>query len=90
MYAIADIAQVLNAAETEHELHVSNDKYEPERQPEPESQGHGSATDDFYDDEPTLKKKQKTIKVPVREAINANRKEHESHKAENKVGHFIV
>lgn len=89
-YAIANIAQVSNAVETKHKLHVSNDEYKPERQPEAESQGHGSAVDDFYDDELTPKKKQKTIKVPVREAINANCKEHESHKAENKVNHFIV
>jgi hypothetical protein len=43
----------------------------------------------IFDDDPTPKKRQKTARVPVREEINANRKEHEpveSRKAEDKVG----
>lgn len=81
-YAIADIAQISN---------VSNDEYEqePERKPEADGQGQDSETDGFYD-EPTPKKRQRTIKVPVREAINANRKENKSQKAENNVSRFIV
>jgi hypothetical protein len=83
-YAIADIAGVfLDAAESEHETQASNDEYEP----------RPVADEDFptdVDNEPTPKKRQKTIKVPIREVINANRKEHEPHKAENKVSHLIV
>jgi len=87
-YAIPDIAALASdAAESEHEPGVSNDEYEPQDQPE--SQGL-AADEDFDDDEPTPKKRQKTIKVPVREAINANRREHEPRKAENKVRHLIV
>jgi hypothetical protein len=78
-FAMADIAAMASDAESEHIVQVSNDEYEPESRAE--SQGH----EDVSNDEPTPKKKQKTVKVPVREAINANRKEHEPHKAENKV-----
>ena len=86
-YAIADITALVSgsdAAESEHEM-VTNDEYQPLHQIE-------SVTDEIVsDNEPTPKKKQK-IKVPVREAINANRKEHEPHtrKAENKVGRLPV
>ena len=87
-YAIADIGILLSdAAESGHEQQVLTDGYEP--QSRPESRGH--ATDeDLSDVEPTPKKRQKTIKVPVREAINANRKECEPCKAENKVSRLIV
>ena len=81
-YAIADIAALVSdAAESEHKPQVSNDEYEPQSQPQ------GYATDeglDLDDLEPTPKK-QKTVKVPIRETINANRKEQELCKAENKV-----
>jgi hypothetical protein len=87
-YAIPDIsAPASDAAESEYEPQVSNDEYEPQVQPE--SQDH-AADEDFYDDEPTLKKKQKMFKVPVRQAINANRKEPESRKAENKASHPVL
>lgn len=87
-YAIADIGALnSDAVESEHEPQISNDEYE--QQSQPESQGH-AADEDLSDDEPTPKKKQKTIKVPIREAINANRKEHEPRKAENKVSRKIV
>ena len=88
LYAIANIAALnSNAAESEHESQVLNDEYEPQTQPE--SQGQATE-EDLTDDEPTPMKKQKTIKVPVREAINANRKEHEPPKAEKKVSRLIV
>ena len=86
-YAIADIAAPnSDAAESEHEPQALNDEYEPQSQPE--SPGHLDAADE--DDEPTPKKKQKMVKVPVREAINANRKEHNPAKAEDRVSHLIV
>jgi hypothetical protein len=89
-YAIPDISAVASgAAESQHEPQVSNDEYNP--QDRPESQGHAD-DEDFYDDDPTPKKRQKKIKVPVRETINASRKEHASeplaHKAENKACHL--
>jgi hypothetical protein len=87
-YAIADITALVSdsdAAESEHEP-VTHDEYEPLHQPEPES----VADEILSDDEPTPKKKQKIIKVPVREAINANRKEHEPSKAENKVSPPVI
>ena len=81
-YAIADIAALVSdAAESEHEPQVSNDEYKPQSQPQ------GYATDeglDLDDLEPTPKK-QKMVKVPIRETINANCKEQELHKAENKM-----
>ena len=81
-YAIADIAALVSdAAESGHEPQVLNDEYEPQSQPQ------GYATDeglDLDDLEPTPKK-QKMVKVPIRETINANRKEQELRKAENKV-----
>jgi hypothetical protein len=59
-----------------------------------ESEHETQVLDDEYephtDIEPAPKKRQKTIKVPVREAINSNRKEYEPHKAENKVSRLIV
>ena len=87
-YAILDIASLASdadAAEGEHKSQVSNDGYEPH-----ESQGHAADEEFDVDDEPTPKKKQKTVKVPVRDAINANRREQEPRKAENKVGRLIV
>ena len=80
-YAILDIAALASdAAESDHEPQVSNDGYEPQSRPE------SQASDKIiYVDEPTPKKMQKTIKVPVREMINANRMEHEPPKAANKV-----
>ena len=87
-YAIADIAALnINATESEHEPQVLNDDYEP--QGRPESHSH-VADEDSLDGEPTPKKRPKTIKVPVREVINANRKEREPRKMENKVSCFIV
>ena len=81
-YAITDIAALVSDAdESEHEPQVSNDEYEPQSQPQ------GYATDeglDLDDLEPTPKK-QKMVEVPIREMINANRKEQELRKAENKV-----
>ena len=83
-YAIADIAELYsNTAEGEHESQGLTDEYEP-LENWPESYGH-AADENLSDNEPTPKKKQKKIKVPVREAINANRKECEPRKAENKV-----
>ena len=77
-YAIANIAVLnINATESEHEPQVLNDDYEP--QGRPESHSH-AADEDSSNGEPTPKKRPKTIKVPVREAINANRKEREPHK----------
>jgi hypothetical protein len=89
-YAIPDISAVVpSAAESEHEPQVSNDEYIPQNRPE--SQGDVD-DEDLYDDDPTPKKKQKKIKVPVRETINASRKEHASEplarKAENKASHL--
>jgi hypothetical protein len=81
-YAILDIAAVSesDAAKSDHEGHVSNDAYEPPSRPE------SQAGDEIvYIDEPTPKKKQKKIKVPVRETINANRMEYEPREAANKV-----
>jgi hypothetical protein len=83
-FAVADIAVLASDAESEHALWESNDEYEP--QSELESQAHEDLPKEL--DEPTPKKRQKTMKVPVREAINANRKEHKPHKAENKVSRF--
>ena len=77
-YAIADIAALVS---DEHEPQVLNDEYEPQSQPQ------GYATDeglDLDDLEPTPKK-QKMVKVPIRETINSNRKEQELRKVENKV-----
>ena len=87
-YAIADITALnINASESEHEPQVLNDDYEPQGRPE----SHSHAPDeDSSDGKPTPKKRPKTIKVLVREAINANRKEYEPHKVENKVSCFIV
>jgi hypothetical protein len=56
----------------EYEPQVANDEYEPQSQPE-----SAAADDEDFYVEPTPKKRQKTVKAPVREAINANRKEHE-------------
>ena len=80
-YAIPDIAALASdAAKSDHEPQVSNDGYEPQSCPE------SQASDEIiYIDEPTPRKMQKTIKVPVREMINANRMEHEPPKAANKV-----
>lgn len=87
-YAIADIAALnSDAAESGHELQILNDEYDPQTQQETHSQGH-AVDEELSDDEKTPKKKQKTIKV--REVINANRKEHEPRKAENKVSRLIV
>ena len=81
-YAIADIAALVSdAAESEHKPQVSNDEYEPQSQPQGYVTDEGLDIDDL---EPTPKK-QKTVKMPIRETINANRKEQELHKAENKV-----
>jgi hypothetical protein len=85
-YAIADIAPFRDATESEHEPQVLTDEYEPPNQPE----SHAADEDLDLDNEPTPKKKQKAIKMPVREAINANRKEQEPRKAENKVSPLIV
>ena len=80
-YAIPNIAALASdAAESDHEPQVSNDGYKPQSHPE------SQASDEIvYVDEPTPKKMQKMIKVPVREMINANRMEHEPPKAVNKV-----
>jgi hypothetical protein len=70
-------------------MSTSNDEYKPQNWPE--SQGHAD-DEDLYNDDPTPKKKQKKIKVPVRETINASRKEHASEplarKAENRASHL--
>ena len=84
-YAILDIAAASDAAEGEHELQVTNGRFE-----QPENQGHQDAADEVFDFEPTPKKKQKVTKVPVREEINANRKEYQPRKAEDKVSGCIV
>ena len=82
-YVIADIAELYsNTAEGEHESQVLTDEYEPQNRPE--SYGH-AADEDLSDNEPTPKKKKEKIKVPFREAINANRKEREPREVENKV-----
>ena len=87
-HAIADIAELYsNTAEGEHESQVLTDEYEPPEN-RPESYGH-AADEDLSDDEPTPKKKQKKIKVPVGEAINANCKEREPRKVENKVSCWL-
>lgn len=80
-YAIADIAALASDDAAEHE---PNDEYVPQSQPENHAAGED---EDFEDDldEPTPKKRLKTAKVPVREVINANRKEHKPPKAEKKV-----
>lgn len=82
-YAIPDIAALVSdAAESDHEMQVSesNDGYEPHSRPA------SQASDEIeYIKELTPKKKEKKIKVPVREMINANRKEHEPREAANKV-----
>ena len=84
-YAILDIAAVSDAAKTDHEGQVSNDGYEPPSRPE------SQASDEIvYVDEPTPKKKQKKIKVPVRETINANRMEYEPREAANKVSSSTI
>ena len=88
-YAIPDIAALVSdAAESEHGLQEPNDEYEPKNWPESQD----AADEDFAesDDDPTPKKRQKTVKAAVRDVINANRKEQEPRKAENKVSHFIV
>ena len=80
-YAIADMAPALDAADGEYEPQVLNKEYKPESQPD-------EAINEFeglFNDDPTPKKKQKMTKVPVREAINASRKEHKPPKVENKV-----
>ena len=77
-YAIADIAALVS---DEHEPQVLNDEYEPQSQPQGYATDEGLNLDDL---EPTPKK-QKTVKVPIREMINANHKEQELCKAENKV-----
>ena len=76
-----------DAAEIEHGRQTLNDEYE--QQVQPESQGHAAGEEYLSEDEPTPKKRQKTTKVPVREAINANRKEHEPRKAESKVSNSL-
>lgn len=91
-YAIADIAAPASDAGDEYEPQVENDEYEPiPSRPESQVESH-AATDELedFDDEPTPKKRKKTVKVPVREAINANRKEQELPKAEKKVSSLIV
>lgn len=85
-YAIADIAVSASDAGNEYEPQVPNDEYEPSQ---PESQVHATDELEDFDNDPTPKKKQKTVKVPVREAINANRKEQELPKAEKKVSPLI-
>ena len=81
-YAIANIAALVSdAAESEHIPQVSNDEYEPQSQPQGYATDEGLNLDDL---EPTPKK-QKMVKVLIRETINANRKEQELCKAENKV-----
>jgi hypothetical protein len=83
-YAVADCAALASeAAETEDEPQLSNGEYEPHNQPE--SQGQAGDTDLSDNEPPTPKKKRKTHKVPIREAIHANRKEREQKKAEDKV-----
>ena len=78
-YAILDIAAMaLDAAESEVPQE-SNDEYGW-----PETRGH-AVDEDLFNDAETPKKKQKTTKVAVRDAINANRKEQEPRKAEHKV-----
>jgi hypothetical protein len=85
-YAIADIAVYSDAAESEHETHKSNDEYEP-------ASGHATDEDretlSDSDNEPTPNKRQKATKVPVREVINANCKEHGLCKEKNKVSRLI-
>jgi hypothetical protein len=76
-YAILDIAGIAStAAASEHEPQVLEYK----------AQNQDRDEDDIYTDEPTplAKKKQKATKVPVREAINANRKEAQPRKPEDK------
>ena len=71
-YAIANIAALVSdAAESEHEPQVLNDEYKPQSQPQGYATDEGLNLDDL---EPTPKK-QKTVEVPIREMINANRKE---------------
>lgn len=84
-YAILDIAAVSDAAKSDQEGQVSNDGYEPPSRPE--SQDNDEIV---YVDEPTPKKKQKKIKVPVRETINANRMEYEPREAANKVSSSTI
>ena len=87
MYAITDItASVSDATGNENKLQASNGEYIPS-QPETEDQVHD---EDLYGDNPTLKKKQKKTKAPIREVINANCKEHHPHKEEDRVSHWIV
>ena len=72
-YAIANIAALVSdAAESEHKPQVSNDEYKPQSQPQGYVTDEGLDLDDL---EPTPK--QKTVKVPIRETINANHKEQE-------------
>ena len=69
-YAITNIAALVSdAAESEHKPQVSNDEYEPQSQPQGYATGEGLDLDDL---KPTPKK---TVKVPIREMINANRME---------------
>ena len=90
-YAIADLAApALEAAktETEPEVQLSNDEYEQRNQPQ--NQSHAGDSTDHSNNEPAPKKRQKTTKVPIREAIHANCKEKEPPKAEKKVSLIVI
>ena len=80
-FAIADIAALASNAESENEVLVLNNELEYARI-RPRADAADEADEDT-DQSPTPRKKQKTIKVPVREAIKSNRKEHEPRKADN-------
>ena len=86
-YAILDIAAMVSAeSESEHEPHISDGEYEPQGgYDEPQNQDDNN----IYDNEPTPKKKQKNMKVPIREVVNANRNEHHSHGKEEKVSWIV-
>jgi hypothetical protein len=78
-FAIANIAPLLH----QHEP-IQYEQSHPESRDD-----HGADEDDIYkstDNEPTPKKRKK---APVREAINASRRENGPHKAENKVSELI-
>jgi hypothetical protein len=78
-YAIANFATPVQTMKDKHEGQaLDNDEYEPVTEPERYSGAE-------HDDDPTPKKKQKVVKVPVREAVNANREEPELHRRQSEV-----
>ena len=87
-YAILDIAAMVSAdSESEHEPQVSDEEYELQGgYDKPQNQEDDN---NIYDNEPTAKKKQKNMKVPIREVVNANHKEHHPHKKEERVSWIV-